>query len=84
MLKKAIKAAVLLCVGGGLLCAGQPVIVEATINSGSHQITITGTNLTPMSGLPVVTLGSSTLTEATGTATTVVAPAPTTLAAGTF
>jgi hypothetical protein len=84
MLKKAIMAAILLCIGGGLLCAGQPVIVEATINSGSHQITITGTNLTPMSGLPVVTLGSSTLTVVTASATTVVATVPTTLAVGTY
>jgi hypothetical protein len=34
MLKKAVMAAILLDVGGGLLCAGQPVILEATNQPG--------------------------------------------------
>jgi hypothetical protein len=86
MTKITILAAVMLCASGALLpgATPAPVIVAATVNSSTKQITIYGANLAPATGTPTVKLATTQLTVVTATSTEIVATLPATLAPSTY
>jgi hypothetical protein len=80
---------ILLCLGVLTLAqqtwaAAVPNINSAAINSSTNQITITGTNLSPASGSPVVKLDETQLTLVTWNGTKILAGLPAGLGPGTF
>jgi hypothetical protein len=77
-------AVVWLICSAALTHAQTPTVISTTINSTTKQITITGTNLLPSSGSPVVHLDGATLTLVSSTSTQIVADLPTGLTAGSF
>ena len=86
MTKITILAAVMLCASSAMLpgATPAPVIVAATINSSTKQITIYGANLVPATGTPTVKLATTQLTVVTATATQIVATLPATLAPSSY
>jgi hypothetical protein len=75
----------LLC-SSSLALAATPAILSAIVNTTTTppQITISGTNLTPTSGAPVVNLDATGLTLVSYTSTQIVAQLPSGLTAGSF
>jgi len=77
---------VLLCAFSWLLPGATqlPVIESAAINPAANQITITGVNLLPATGMPAVGLGNAGLTVVSATASMIVATLPPSLSPGTY
>jgi hypothetical protein len=85
MTKTTILALLLCAFAGWLPGAVQvPVIESAAINSVTNQITISGVNLLPATGMPAVGLGNAGLTVVSATAATIVATLPPSLPPGTY
>ena len=85
MVKKALVAAVTICVCAAVRAAAQaPLIITAEIDSANNEISIAGVNLAPPVGTPEVRLGNSTLSVVSASPTAIVATVPPTLAPGTY
>jgi hypothetical protein len=84
--KRRITAVCWLAVSVAMLRASSSslTVVSAVVNPSTQQITIKGTDLTPTSGLPAVTLGGTTLTVVSAIHQKIVATMPSGLPPGSY
>jgi hypothetical protein len=82
--KPTIAAAFWIAGSAALIQAASPVVVSAVVNPSTQQMTIKGSDLTPATGLPVLTLDAVSLTVLTSNHKEIVATIPGGLAPGSY